>query len=177
MLSPNTSNAKFSETTMFNRRGSKMSPTLMNKTSYGLSNMSLNSKLTRKDRNQKKIDSIKHVSLQVQSELQQLQKDIYDNVLEYHVSPGALNQKTIDFALKTSMWDKRNSEMGQSKFLKTKGPPLKATKEQIMKAEVGYENIAVKCKQLTEFGRIDRTTVREQSARINELLVIKKRRY
>ena len=93
------------------------------------------------------------------------------------MSPGALNQKTRDFALKTRIWDKRNSEMGQSKFLKAKGPAVKATKEEILKAEVGYENIAVKCKQLTDFARIDRTTVREQSARINELLVIKKRRY
>ena len=65
----------------------------------------------------------------MQSELHQLQKDIYDNVLEYHVSPGALNQKTIDFALKTRLWDKRNSEMGQSKYFKSLKAPQKATKE------------------------------------------------
>jgi hypothetical protein len=34
----------------------------------------------------------------------QLQKDIYDNVLEYRKSPGALNNDTIDFALKNELW-------------------------------------------------------------------------
>ena len=39
----------------------------------------------------------------------QLQKDIYNNVLEYRKSPGALNQDTIDFALKKELWGNKKN--------------------------------------------------------------------
>ena len=40
----------------------------------------------------------------MKTELNQLTKEIYDNVLEYHQSPGALNSETIDIALKKKLW-------------------------------------------------------------------------
>ena len=91
--------------------------------------------------------------------------------------PGALNQTSINFALRTRLWDRRHTEMAKKSLPKAKGPPVRATKEEIEQAEVGYEDINEKCAKLTEFGRIDRTTVREQAHRINQLLVIRKRRY
>ena len=134
----------------------------MNQTSMGTSNASLNSKLTRTDRNQRTLDGIKDSTRKMKTELNQLQKDIYDNVLEYHVTPGALNQTSINFALKTRLWDKSRTEMSGKKILpKAKGPPMRATKEQIQRAEEGFEDISEQCAKLTQFGRIDRTTVRE----------------
>ena len=49
------------------------------------------SKLTRSNKNQKTLEAIKNGTRRMKTELKQLTKEIYDNVLEYHVSPGALN--------------------------------------------------------------------------------------
>ena len=62
------------------------------------------SKLTRSNRNQKTLDAIKNKTHKMKTELNQLTKEIYDNVLEYHQSPGALNSETIDIALKKKLW-------------------------------------------------------------------------
>ena len=59
---------------------------------------------TRKDRTQRVIDSIKNETSRMKTELAQIGKDIYDNVLEYTERPGALNSATIDAALKTGLW-------------------------------------------------------------------------
>ena len=39
-------------------------------------------------------------------DLTQLTRDIYDNVLQFHKSPGPLNQTTIEKALREKLWEK-----------------------------------------------------------------------
>ena len=37
-------------------------------------------------------------------------KDIYDNVLQFHQSPGPLNQNSIDVALKKKLWSVKKNK-------------------------------------------------------------------
>ena len=69
------------------------------------------SSITRSPRNQKTIDDIKDGVKKIKLELNQLGKDIYDNVLEYRKNPGPLNNDTIDKALKAHMWTKSKTPM------------------------------------------------------------------
>ena len=107
---------------MSSNLGTVTGGSLMSK--YGGSALTFQTKLTRHTRNQRTIDSIKNDTARMKRDLDQITKDIYDNVLEFHKSPGATNPKTIAKALKEHLW-----APGGSPQKTDPGEPRKATKK------------------------------------------------
>ena len=137
---------------------------------------SVASRFTRKNRTQRTIDDIKYQSGKVKYELSQLAKDIEDNVLEYTKYPGPLTSQTIDYALKTNMWtgDKDKTQGGKQLAIKQHKQKVATS---LGKSAVGFENMKVKFDRLDLKKKMDHVTVREHSQRINQILVVKRRRY
>lgn len=92
-------------------------------------------------------------------EINQLGKDIYDNVLSYRRAPGPICQDSINSALHQRLWS-----LGNDKFVPE--PARKATKEQISDTEMAFADMQVRFDKLDENKRILRVNVREQSQRI-----------